>query len=430
MPIVTASSRSAAVNHYSLITIPLKRTTLTLLMWLALNAQAENSIYSPQIKSLQTVVNEDWLSPTVMRLYGNDVLHVAFDELSHDSHRYIYRLEHCEADWTASDDIFESDWLEGFNNNTIDDYEHSINTVVPYTHYQLHFPNDRCRLKLSGNYRIYIIDDDTGDTLASVEFMVTEQTMLLSMAATTNTDTDVNGSHQQVSFKLSYGDWQVTDVNRQIQTVVMQNGREDTWRWNTQPSAVNHLGLSFEHCRDLIFDAGNEYRKFEVLDTSHPTMGIERIRWDGDAWQAFPFISEPRPAYIYDEDANGAFYIRNSDNRDNNITSDYVWVNYRLKAPRLPEGVVVIEGRWATEEPETYQMTYNEASGIYTASILQKQGYYSYQYLWITNDGQSHPLPSEGNFFETENRYQAMVYYKGTGERTWRLTSYSQITLR
>ena len=75
-------------------------------------------------------------------------------------------------------------------------------------------------------------------------------------------------------------------------------------------------------------------------------------------------------------------------------------------------------------------MNYDETSGLYTASILQKQGYYSYQYLWVTDDGVSHPLPSEGSYYETENRYQAMVYYKGTGERTWRLTSYAQITLR
>ena len=37
-------------------------------------------------------------------------------------------------------------------------------------------------------------------------------------------------------------------------------------------------------------------------------------------------------------------------------------------------------------------------------------------------------LPSEGNFFQTENRYQAMVYYKGTGERTWRLVGYQQVS--
>ena len=120
-------------------------------------ASAENRTYRPEVKSLQAVVNQDWLS---------DVLYIGFDELSHDYHRYVYRLEHCEADWTTSEELFESDWLEGFNNNVIEHYERSINTTVPYTHYQLQIPNDRCRLRLSGNYRLHYgngTDDGTVD---------------------------------------------------------------------------------------------------------------------------------------------------------------------------------------------------------------------------------------------------------------------------
>lgn len=392
-------------------------------------AVAENRIYSSQVKSLQAVVNQDWLSPAIMRLHDDDVLRVSFDELSHDYHRYVSHLEHCEADWTASEDLFESDWLEGFNNIVIDDFERSINTTVPYTHYQLRIPNTQCCLKMSGNYRLSIIDEDEDEVILTVEFLVTEQAMTLSTAISTNTDIDTNKCHQQVTFGLKYGSLHVTDLQEQLQTVVMQNSREDNWRWNTKPSAVSPNGLEWKHCRDLIFDGGNEYRKFEVLDPSHPTMGIDRIIWDGEYYQAYPFLNEPRPNYLYDEDANGSFYIRNSDNRENDITSDYVWVNYRLKSPYPPQGTIVIDGRWTTENPDTYVMEYDAAKQLYTAKILQKQGYYSYQYLLITDDGKSHPLPSEGNFFETENRYQVLVYYKGTGERTWRLVAYSQLDI-
>ena len=408
----------------------MNRLLTALCFLLALNGQAENRTYNPQVKTLQAVVNQDWLSPTVMRLHSDDVLYVSFDELSHDYHRFVYRLEHCEADWSVSEELLESDWLEGFNNNVIDDLEYSINTTVPYTHYRLSIPNAQCHPTMSGNYRLSIVDEDQEEVVATVEFMISEQSMILSMAASSNTDKDTNISHQQVTFGLKYGDQLVTDPSEQIQTVVMQNGREDTWKWNVQPSAVNHLGLEWRHRRDLIFDAGNEYRKFEILDPSHPTMGIERIVWDGSAYQAFPFISEPRHNYLYDEDANGAFYIRNSDNRENDITSDYVWVNYRLKAPQLQEGEIIIDGQWTTEDPTSYNITYDPQQKLYTASILQKQGYYSYQYLWITTDGTSHPVPSEGNFYQTENRYQALVYFKGVGERTWRLMAYNQITLR
>ena len=96
----------------------------------------------------------------------------------------------------------------------------------------------------------------------------------------------------------------------------------------------------------------------------------------------------------------------------------------------MTEGDIVIDSRWTTEEPETYVMEYDNDSQLYTNSILQKQGYYSYQYLWVTDDGLTHPLPSEGNFYQTENQYQVLVYYKGIGERTWRLVAFSQIIIR
>jgi hypothetical protein len=399
------------------------------LLW-PLSLIAGHSVLHPQIKSLQAVVNQDFMSPAVLRLGTDDILHIAFDELSHDYHRYTYTLERCEADWTPAQGIFESDWLEGFNAIVIDDHEPSINTIVPYTHYQLQIPNDQCRLKMSGNYRLYIIDDEQQEQLACVEFMVTEQKMSLFMEATTNTDIDLNTSHQQLDITLNYGNLMVTNPQEQIRMMVRQNDRDDNCRRDIPPTFINNNGLRWQHCRPLIFEAGNEYRKYEVLDPSHPTMGIDYIRWDGDQYQVFPFISEPRPHYIYDEDSNGAFYIRNSDNLENDIASEYVWVNYRLKAPVLPSGRILIQGHWTTEAPETYEMTYDTTTQLYTASILQKQGYYSYQYLWMDNDGRQQFLPSEGSFYQTENRYQTYIYYKGTEDRTWRLVSYRQLIFK
>jgi hypothetical protein len=388
-----------------------------------------HKIYSPQVKSLQVVVNQNWQSLPVMKLNSADRLYVGFDELSHDYHRYICHIERCEADWTTATEMFESDWLNGFNDLIVDDYEHSINTTVPYTHYQFSLPNDQCHLKMSGNYRLHIQEDGTDEDVLTVEFMVTEQSMQLSMTATTNTDQDTNGRHQQVSMSIGYMNHSVVRPDEQIQTVVMQNGREDNCRRNVRPAFVNQNGQEWSHAMEYIFDAGNEYRKYEVLDPTHPTMGIDYIRWDGDHYQVFPYISEPRPNYLYDEDADGAFYIRNSDNRENDIISDYVWINYRLKSDPVSDGYIVIDGQWTTENSETYRMTYDENAGMYTASILQKQGYYSYQYLWEDNRGTRRPLPSEGNFYPTENRYQAFIYFKEVGGRTWRLTAFGQITL-
>jgi hypothetical protein len=187
---------------------------------LPMQMQAKSIIRSETVKTLQTVVNDDWLSPAVMRLRG-DVLHVSFDELSHDSHRYVYRLEHCEFDWTPSEGLFESDWLEGFNDNPIDDYEPSLNTTVLYTHYRLQIPNERCRLKLSGNYLMHIVDEDTDEEVATVKFRVVEPLMNVGLSVTTNTDVDVNRSHQQVSMTVNFNGVRVTRPQEEIKTLVI-----------------------------------------------------------------------------------------------------------------------------------------------------------------------------------------------------------------
>lgn len=407
-----------------------------LLLWALLAATtAANAyrakVYSPEVKTLQAVVNSDWLSPAIMVLGSDDVLYIDFDHLAHDYHRFTYKIEHCEDDWTPSQQLFDSDFIEGFNNNTIDDYQNSLNTTVLYTHYSMQLPNDRCRLKMSGNYRLNIYDEDQdGERVAEVCFMVLEEKMNVGLAATTNTDVDLNGKYQQLSVSLDYGNLTVTNPEEQLRLVVTQNERDDNARRDVRPNYVNAKGLRWEHNKQLIFDAGNEYHKYEILDVSHPTMGIESITWDGNNYNAYPFADEQRRNYLYDEDANGHFFIRNSDNVEIDNTCDYVFVHYKLKAPTPFDGTMSVYGLWATDDdPGAYTMTYDEADGSYNATILQKQGYYNYTYLLTTDEGTT-TAPTEGNFFQTENRYQAYVYYKKTDERTWRLVGYRQLQFK
>ena len=402
----------------------MKKSIVTLILCLTVTTLAAgNKIYSHRFKSLTSIVNNDWMNRPVMTMGTGDVLHIGFDELSHTYHRLTYHLDHCEANWRVSDDIFESDWLDGFNDNQIEDYQNSINTTVLYTHYQFSIPNDRCRLKMSGNYRLTVIDEDNDDEkVLEVEFYVLEPLMDIGLGMTTNTDVDHNDSHQQLSMTVKYNSLRVNNLDNELQTVVMQNWREETSRRNITPNYITTNGLTWEHNRALIFDAGNQYHKFEILDVSHATMGLDRITWDGHYYQAYPFPTGIRRNYLTDTDANGAFLIRNSNNYESNVTCDYVWVNYQLMAPYC--GELYVTGQFATDaKRSTYRMDYDEEHHHYYASVLQKQGYYNY--IYVRPDGS---LPAlEGSFFQTDNSYQAFVYYKGTGERTWRLVGYRGI---
>ena len=402
-----------------------------LCLWLSLAGWAQrNRILNPDIASLQVVAGNNWLSMPVIGLGEGVPVNIAFDDLTHEYRRYAYKVEHCNADWSTSGDLFVSDYIDGFNaDNVIEHVEQSINTNVLYTHYRFQIPNERCKLKMSGNYRVTIYDaNDDDKAVAECCFMVVEPRMGIKLSVDANTDKGINSRWQQVAMEVKYGGGlSVTDVQRQIYTVVMQNGRWDNAVVNAKPQFVMGDGLRWSHNAQLVFEAGNEYRKFEMLDVRHANMGVEKIDWDGKAYHAYLWPDEPRGSYVFDEDANGAFYIRNSDNRENNSTSEYVHVHFTLRSPRL-EGGVFVNGVWTNDQlAAPYKMRYDEGAQCYRLSLLLKQGYYSYQYVWQLPNGQIATVPSEGSFYQTENRYQALVYYRKMGERADRLVGFAEI---
>lgn len=388
-----------------------------------------HEVLSPRIASLQVTAGDDWQSMPIITLGQETPIVISFDDLTHEYHRYSYRLEHCEADWTISDQLFDSDFCIGFSSgNTIDDFEQSTGVNQLYTHYQLQIPNRKCQLKMSGNYRLTVYDEQNDNTeMFKAYFMVVEPTMHVGLNMTTNTDADINGRHQQLEMRLNYGGTKVTEPTTQIKSVVLQNGRWDNAVVNSQPQYVMGDGLQWSHDRDFIFNGGNEYRKFEMLDVTHTTMGLESISWDGKMYHAFIWTDEPRPSYVYDEDADGAFALRNSDNIENDTQSEYIMTHFRLKSPRL-SGDVYLNAAWTNDRflPQ-YKMQWNDDTQQYEAELWLKQGYYSYQYLLMQPDGGVTPVPSEGNFYQTQNSYQALIYYKGNGERADRLVAYGAL---
>ena len=410
---------------------PLRFALFMLCLWLSLAGCAQrNRILNPDIASLQVVAGNNWLSMPVIGLGEGVPVNIAFDDLTHEYRRYAYKVEHCNADWSTSGDLFVSDYIDGFNaDNVIEHVEQSINTNMLYTHYRFQIPNERCKLKMSGNYRVTIYDaNDDDKAVAECCFMVVEPRMGIKLSVDANTDKGINSRWQQVAMEVKYGGGlSVTDVQRQIYTVVMQNGRWDNAVVNAKPQFVMGDGLRWSHNAQLVFEAGNEYRKFEMLDVRHANMGVEKIDWDGKEYHAYLWPDEPRGSYVFDEDANGAFYIRNGDNRENSSTSEYVHVHFTLRSPRL-EGGVFVNGVWTNDQlAAPYQMQYDEGAQCYRLSLLLKQGYYSYQYVWQQSNGQIATVPSEGSFYQTENRYQALVYYRKLGERADRLVGFAEI---
>ena len=408
----------------------MKKVILSILLIIPLAANAWHSVKMPNIKSLQVILNDDFEALPVLQLKGHDVMHISFDELSHNYKRFTYHVEPCNPDWTPTEGLFDADWLEGINDQPIDEYDNSINTSVLYTNYAFDFPNEQTNVRISGNYRLHIVDDETQEDAAVVEFRVLEPITNVGLGVTTNTDIDLNGRYQQVNMTVKLNGLKVTRIDEELQTFVMQNGREDNMKVNIKPNYITPQAFQWEHNRRLIFEAGNEYHKFEVLDPRHLSMGLADVMWDKETntWHAVPYPCEQRRSYLYDEDTDGAFLLRNSDNYDAERTSEYVYVHYFLKPLReYSDAHIVLNGRWTTEPLDNYIMQYDEAEQVYKLTVMQKLGYYNYQLLLMDYDGTTHTLPEEGSFFETENKYQALVYYKATSERAWRLVGFQEI---
>ena len=383
-----------------------------------LHAQVQQ-IFDQNVRTLTLTVNDDPTLPPYLPFGGRQHLVIEWDEMSHNYKRYVYHIDHCDWDWQPTDGIFESDFLEGLNDQLIEDYEKSFNTTQIYTHYRLRIPDKQLRLRLSGNYRVRIYEEDAD---RDEDLPVLEARFCIVAQLSSNTDIDFNRSHQQMTLSVGFGTLQVYDPQRELKVIVMQNRRWDSRIENLVPNVRRANGIDFTHNRQLIFPGGSEYHRFEILDVHRTATGVERIEWFEPYYHATLFAEKPVHAYSYIEDQNGVYVLRSSDDYDDATTAEYIVVHFFLQSPRLQGGDVYVSGWWSgqTFNPDC-KMEYDDINQEYHAAILLKQGYYSYEFL--QQDGLT--ARTMGSFYETENEYQVLVYYRGQGARYDRLVAYN-----
>ena len=388
---------------------------------LSTNAQTQQ-IFNRNIKTLTLTVDDDPTLPPYLLYASRQYIDIEWDEMSHDYKRYRYHIDHCDWDWNVTDGIFESDYLEGLNDQLVEDFEKSFNTTQIYTHYRLRVPSKEIRLRLSGNYRVLIYEEDEEDTpVLEARFCIYEREAGIIAQLSSNTDIDFNDRHQQMTLSIGYGSLAVIDPEQELKVIVMQNRRWDSRVEGLVPNIRKPNGIEFTHNRNLIFPAGNEYHRFEILDVHRTATGVDRIDWFEPYYHATLFPAVIDHSYSYTEDQNGVYVVRSSDNYDDWTTAEYVVVHFFLESPRLEGGDVYVSGWWAgqTFNPDC-KMEYDEARECYHAAILLKQGYYSYEF--IQKDGLMQR--TMGSFYETENEYEVLVYFRQQGARYDRLLGF------
>lgn len=126
---------------------------------------------------------------------------------------------------------------------------------------------------------------------------------------------------------------------------------------------------------------------------------------------------------------NGKFTIESQDQeiRDPETECDYTFVHFSLplQSPLLGGTVNVFGALTGWNANKSNEMTWNFNTSSYELSLLLKQGYYNYQYVYVPQGATSADHTNiEGSFWETQNEYQIFIYFSDYSARYDRLVGY------
>lgn len=398
---------------------------------LALTAQSlsdqpyETRSFSDRFKTLRTQVEGRELFPPIIDLNTNEHITISFDEMTEEVSYLQYSLVHCNADWRPSA-LSDLEYLDGFNTNPIEEFDFSMATFAHYVHYSLTLPNEDVQFKVSGNYVLLVYPENEPErVLLQVCFSVYENNILVAPSVTSRTDIDYNREHQQVSVTLNANNYRIQNPYNELKVSVTQNGRRDNEVTVNRPLRVQGSQIFFDHDRNLIFEAGNEFRRFEMVATRYAGLGVANI-YHFDPYyhvELTPVKPRSESSYLYDQTQNGRFVIRQSGASDSDTEADYFVVHFTLDSDPIPGGKIYIDGELTNHLYSPYnEMVYNPQTEQYEKTLLLKQGSYNYQYLFLPDGARTATAaPVEGNYYQTVNEYLVKVYHRAPGERYDRL---------
>lgn len=384
-------------------------------------AENEDMVLLDYIRSVRFFPAGDDLSPPILWMGQSGALVLGFDDLSGDNNNYWYTLEQCNADWSPGQ-LQEFEWLQGFNNNRIDQQSFSFAPRTKYIHHRLTIPNRDVRITKSGNYLLKVWLE--GNDLAIIRrFIVAENQVIILPVTRQAALVEKARTHQEIDFTVDLKKLEIRNPRQEIRTSIIQN-----WNWQravtgVEPFFIRGQVLDFDYQDRLAFPAGKEFRYFDMRSLQNRSERIEDIQqtlYQTDI-TLFADKSRANAPYLTYPDANGRFVINNFDVGDNpDVYADYANVHFRFEKP-LPfeDADIYVLGAFNDWQPwSDFRMDYSEADHAYHLNVLLKQGYYNYAYGLVTAD---QPVPdyseTEGDWYETENEYLILVYDRPLGQR-------------
>lgn len=387
---------------------------------LTLTAQVETEIAPPyNIKTASFIQNNQNVVP-IFRL--GDRFEFQFDDLFGNEADYYYEITHCDYNWVPTD-IPKSEYLSGFDGQKVQEYVNSFNTLQIFTHYRLSIPNNyTSRLLLSGNYVLTILNSDK-EVVMKRYFVLYEDFVSVPLRIRRPRTVKNIYSKHNLDFEIRNGD-QIMFQNpmQNLRVLLLQNGKFNTAIKNVPPQYTVSNNFVYKYDMETQFWAGNEFLNFDSKDLKNANNYISFVNKENDIYNSHLYTNNDKSSFPYTNfsDLNGNFSIRRLDGENNTIEADYSWVYFSLSAPlATPSSSIYIVGMFNNYSmtPEN-KMDFNTEKGLYEKAILIKQGFTNFQYLTVNNKGiidQEHAI--DGNFYQTENEYTVLVYYKGSADR-------------
>ncbi len=381
------------------------------------NAQTETEIVPPyNIKTVVFVQNEQNAIP-IFSL--SDAFEFQFDDLYGDEANYYYQIVHCNYDWKPSQ-LSKNEYLQGFDNQRIQDYTNSFNTLQLYSHYRLGFPNKFTQFRVSGNYMLKILNEQK-EVVFSRKFILYEDLVSVPIQIKRARNLNVIDQKQNLDFAIKSQTLLFQSPLQNVKVLLMQNGEFNTTIDNIKPMYTIGNDLIYKYDAETQFWGGNEYHFFENKDIRAANNNVAFID-SKDIYNAHLHTNNARNnvPYTYYPDINGNFQVKNTNVEKNQVEADYAWVFFSLAAPTyFDQKDIYITGMFNNyaKSPE-FKMDYNAEKGIYEKALIIKQGFTNYQYTIADNQGNIDPEKAiDGNFYQTENNYFVIVYYRENGQR-------------
>lgn len=352
----------------------------------------------------------------------NERISLSFDAINGNEEDFYYVIDHYNFDWTPSQ-LMKTEYMHGFDNQRIRNYENSFNTYQIFSHYRLQIPNQQTRLKKSGNYMIKIYDD-YGDLVFSRKFMIYENLTNVGVAIKRSREVKYIKTKQTVDISISSPSILFKNPTQTVKVVAIQNDNLNTSITNLKPTYTLGRELLYKNIEGSSFWAGNEYLYFENKNVRAANIGVQYIDLK-ELYHHYLFADIVRAdrTYTYNPDINGRFLTTAVDVDNVDIEADYVIVHFSLQHPEMlnDKSIHVYGGFNNYAITDETKMTFNSASGFYETSLILKQGFYSYKYVLVDANGAIDEGAISGNYDQTENNYKVLVYYRDLGARYDRL---------